>query len=268
MEENILLRNNVKIKGTGSQPMLFVNGYGCDSNIWRFIYPEFEKNYKVILFDHVGTGDSQLSEYSYEKYNDLQGYADDIIELCRKLSFEKTIIVGHSVGCIISMLAVIKAPEFFDKVILLSPSPCYINQEDYEGGFSKQDIEQMIEAVESNYLGWVSSITPVITGNADRPELAEELSNRFCRNNPDIAKHFARVTFLSDNRKDLPELSKKTLILQVTDDVIAPVSVGEYMHKTIPDNRLEMIEANGHCPHLSHPADTIRIMKSFLQINQ
>ena len=264
MKNNVIVRNNVTIQGSGEKTILFANGYGCDQNMWRFITPAFENSFKLILFDHVGSGNADQSAYDYDKYNSLEGYANDIIEICRELSLSNVILVGHSVSSVIIMLAAIKEPELFNKLIMVAPSPCYINQDDYFGGFSKEDIDELVDSLESNYLGWASAITPVIMGTPDKPELTEELTNSFCRNNPDISKHFAKVTFLSDNREDLTKFKQDTLIIQCSKDVIAPIQVGKYMHKMIPHNKLVIIEATGHCPHLSNPKQTIQAMKEFL----
>lgn len=264
MKTDIYKRNNISIHGNGEKTLVFVNGYGCDQNVWRFITPAFANDYKLVLYDHVGSGNADQSAYDYARYNSLEGYADDLVEICRELSLQQVTLVGHSVSGVIIMLAAIKQPELFDKLMMVCPSPSYINEGDYHGGFSKQDIDELIESLESNYLGWASAITPVIMGNPERPELAAELTNSFCRNNPEIAKHFANVTFLGDNRSELPLLKKDTLIIQCTQDIIAPMEVGHYMHKMIPQNTLTILEANGHCPHLSHPDATIEAMQHFL----
>jgi sigma-B regulation protein RsbQ len=217
-----------------------------------------------VLFDHVGAGQSDLSAYDPHKYGSLDGYVDDVIELCRALGLENAIFVGHSVGAMIDVLAAIKAPELFDRLVLIGPSPRYINDGDYVGGFSKEDIEGLLEFLDSNYLGWSSTMAPAIMGNPDRPELGEELTNSFCRADPEIAKRFARVTFLSDNRADLPKLQKKALILQCSEDAIAPECVGEYVRDSLPGSEFVLMKATGHCPNLSAPEETIAAMKPFV----
>lgn len=264
---NINTRNNIKIKGKGENVILFAHGYGCDQNMWRFIIPAFEENYKIVTFDHVGSGKSDWSSYNKNKYSDLKGYASDVVEICEKLNLDKVILVAHSVSAMIALLAAQKRPDLFTRIIMIGPSPKYINDNEYFGGFSEEDIMDMIDALDNNYLGWSSSITPVIMGNPDKPELTEELKNSFCQHDPEIAKHFARVTFLGDNRKDLPTLTTPTLIIQCSEDIIAPVKVGEYVYKSIPNSRMSMIEATGHCPHLSHPKQTIDIIKNYLNTN-
>jgi sigma-B regulation protein RsbQ len=217
-----------------------------------------------VLFDHVGAGQSDLSAYDPHKYGSLDGYVDDVIELCRALGLENAIFVGHSVGAMIGVLAAIKAPELFDRLVLIGPSPRYINDGDYVGGFSKEDIEGLLEFLDSNYLGWSSTMAPAIMGNPDRPELGEELTNSFCRADPEIAKRFARVTFLSDNRADLPKLQKKALILQCSEDAIAPECVGEYVRDSLPGSEFVLMKATGHCPNLSAPEETIAAMRPFV----
>jgi sigma-B regulation protein RsbQ len=260
---SILKRNNVTISGKGHKPMLFAHGFGCDQHMWRFVAPAFVDDYKVILFDHVGAGQSDLAAYNRTQYSTLAGYADDALEICRELEVMSGIFVGHSVSAMIGVLAAIKEPERFEKLVLIGPSPCYINDSDYIGGFARADIEALLDFLDSNYLGWSSAMAPTIMGNPDRPELGEELVNSFCRTDPEIAKQFARVTFLSDNRADLPKLKIRSLILQCAQDVIAPEAVGQYLHQTLADSQLVMMQATGHCPNLSAPDETIAAMKAF-----
>jgi sigma-B regulation protein RsbQ len=261
---SVVKRNNVQISGRGQKPMLFAHGFGCDQHMWRFVAPAFEEEYKVILFDHVGAGKSELAAYNRAKYNTLDGYADDILEICRELNLEDGIFVGHSVAAMIGILAAIKEPERFTKLVLIGPSPSYINDSDYTGGFAREEIESLLDVLDSNYLGWSSTMAPAIMGRPDRPELGDELTNSFCRTDPEIAKHFARVTFLSDNRADLPKLKTRSLILQCSNDVIAPEAVGRYLHRTLADSHLVMMKATGHCPNLSAPDETIAAMRAFL----
>ncbi|HLL00978.1 MAG TPA: alpha/beta hydrolase [Myxococcaceae bacterium] len=257
-------RNNVKVLGKGQQPMLFAHGYGCDQNMWRFVTPAFVEQYRMVLFDHVGAGQSDASAYNQLKYGTLKGYATDVLEICRELDLRDVIFVGHSVSAMIGVLAAIEEPSRFSKLVLIGPSPCYINDGDYIGGFNRGDIEGLLESLDSNFLGWSSTMAPVIMGNPERPELGQELTNSFCRTNPDIAKHFARVTFLSDNRADLPKLKTPALILQCSEDLIAPEAVGQYVHRALAASQLRVLEATGHCPHLSAPEETVAAMSAFL----
>lgn len=256
-------RNNVHVFGSG-KPMVFSHGFGCDQNMWRFVWPAFEKDYQVVLFDHVGSGKSDSSAYSIKKYSSLHGYADDVIEIIEEHSLKEVVFVGHSVSAMIGVLAALKRPELFSKLVLVGPSPCYINRDDYIGGFSKNDIEGLLESLDSNYLGWSQAMAPVIMGNPGEPALGEELTNSFCRTNPEIAKHFARATFLSDNRADLSDLTVPALILQCTDDVIAPIAVGEYVARSVKHGTFHQMKATGHCPNLSAPAETIAAIQNYL----
>ncbi len=261
---SISQRHHVKITGVGAKPMVFAHGFGCDQHMWRFVAPAFEQDYKVIMFDYVGAGQSDLGAYDRAKYGTLDGYAQDVLEICRELNLMAVTFVGHSVSAMIGILAAIEEPERFERLVLVGPSPRYINAVDYVGGFERADIEGLLEFLDSNYLGWSSTMAPAIMGNADRPELGQELTNSFCRTDPEIAKHFARVTFLSDNRSDLPKLQTKALILQCSEDLIAPESVGRYMHQSLPDSQFVLLKATGHCPNLSAPDETIAAMRAFL----
>ena len=264
MLKELIAKNNIRIHGTGSEAMFFVHGYGCDQNIWRHIIPQFKDKYKIILIDLVGSGKSDENAYDYDKYNSLEGYADDVVEVCDALNLKDVFLVCHSVSAMIGTLAALKRPSLFKKLIMICPSPRYINDDYYFGGFSQNDIDDLMETLDSNYLGWSSAMAPVIMGNADRPELAEELEESFCQNNPEIAKHFAQVTFLGDNRADLERLTNETLIIQCKTDAIASTKVGEYVHDTISNSELVTLDATGHCPHLSAPAQTIEAMKKYL----
>nr|WP_330165909.1 alpha/beta hydrolase [Aurantimonas coralicida] len=257
-------RHNVTLAGTGTTSMVFAHGFGCDQNMWRFVAPAFEDQYRTVLFDHVGAGRSDLTAYDPERYASLDGYADDVVTLCREAGVEHGVFVGHSVSAMIGVLALNKAPDLFDRLILIGPSPRYINDGDYVGGFTEPQIAELLDFLDSNHLGWSQAMAPTIMGNPDRPELSEELTNSFCRTDPDIAKRFARVTFLSDNRADLAHIKVPVLILQCSDDVIAPTSVGEYVHSNIPESKLVTLDAVGHCPNLSAPNETIAAMRAFL----
>ena len=258
-------RFNISMSGRGSQALLFAHGYGCDQSMWRFVTPAFEDQYRIILFDLAGSGRAEPSAYSWTRHSSLHGYAMDILEIVRGLALDQVVFVGHSVSAMIGVLAANMQPDRFDRLIMIGPSPCYINDGEYTGGFSRADIEGLVDAVDSNYLGWASSMAPVIMGTPERPELIDELRNSFCRTQPDVARAFAKVTFLSDNRSDLQELQISSLVIQVTDDVIAPVAVGRYVQSQVRDCELELLDTRGHCPHLSAPELTIAAMQAFLQ---
>ena len=258
-------RNNVVEHGDrDAQPIVFAHGFGCDQNMWRFVWPAFADDARVILFDHVGAGGSDASAYDRERYASLRGYAEDVLEICRELDLTDVVFVGHSVSAMIGALAAAAEPERFARLVLVGPSPRYIDEGDYFGGFTQQDIEGLLESMDSNYLGWSSAMAPVIMGNDDRPQLGEELVNSFCRADPEIARHFARVTFMSDNRADLAQVRTPSLILQCSDDAIAPRPVGEYVHAQLADSRLVLLEATGHCPNLSAPEETVAAIKAYL----
>lgn len=259
-----LKRHNVHVSGSGRRAMVFAHGFGCDQNMWRFVAPAFERDFRVVLFDHIGAGGSDLAAYDPEKYSSLNGYADDVVALCRELGVERGVFVGHSVSAMIGILAATAAPDLFDDLVLVGPSPRYIDDDAYVGGFSEAQIQELLDFLDSNYLGWSQSMAPVIMGNPDRPELGAELTNSFCRTDPAIAKRFARTTFLSDNRGDLDDVSARCLVLQCSEDVIAPQAVGEYVHARLPDSRLVVMQATGHCPNLSAPEETIAAIRAFL----
>jgi sigma-B regulation protein RsbQ len=259
-------RNNVTERGPrGGQPMLFAHGFGCDQNMWRYVWPRFAEEHRIVLFDHVGAGGSDLSAYDAERYSSLQGYADDVLEICRELDLSDVVFVGHSVSAMIGVLAAAADPGRFSRLVLVGPSPRYIDEEGYRGGFTREDIESLLESMDSNYLGWSSQMAPVIMGNEERPELSEELTNSFCRTDPEIARQFARVTFLSDNRADLARVRVPTLVLQCAEDAIAPEPVGRFVERELADSRLVLLDAVGHCPNLSAPEQTGAAIEEFLR---
>jgi sigma-B regulation protein RsbQ len=262
---SVVERNNVALSGAADgRPRMFAHGFGCDQNRWRYVAPAFAGDHRIVLFDHVGAGGSDHSAYSRAKYGSLQGYADDVLEICAELDLDDVVFVGHSVSAIIGVLAANQEPARFGKLVLIGPSPRYIDDDGYVGGFTREDIDGLLDSLDSNYLGWSHQFAPVIMG-ADQPaELQEELTNSFCRADPEIARQFARVTFLSDNRADLPQVVTPTLVLQCSDDVIAQEAVGEYVHRSIPGSTFVVMDATGHCPNLSAPDETIAAIRAFL----
>lgn len=259
-------RHNVNISGAGRRPMMFAHGFGCNQQMWRFVAPEFEDDFRVILFDQIGAGGSDLGSYEPVRYASLEGYADDVVGLAEDLGVRDGVFVGHSVSAMIGLLAARKAPHLFSELVMVGPSPRYIDDPEagYTGGFSEAQIHELLDFLDSNHMGWSQAMAPVIMGNPDRPDLADELTNSFCRTDPDIARRFARATFLSDNRSDLEGFTARTLILQCADDVIAPQSVGEYVHRSLANSELVLMAATGHCPNLSAPEETVAAIRSFV----
>jgi len=264
MGESVLSRNNVKVFGNGEQPMLFVHGFGCDQSMWRFVTPAFSDDYKIVLFDYVGSGKSDLSAYNKTRYANLDGYAQDVLDVCHALQLENVIFVGHSVSSMVGVLAAIREPSLFSHLIMVGPSPRYINDPPYVGGFERRDIEELLDTMDKNYIGWANFLAPAIMKNPGRPELAQELTESFCSTDPVIARNFAEATFFADNRADLPKVTVPSLILQCSDDIIAPTSVGEYLDRELPQSTLHLLKATGHCPHMSDPEETIAAIKSYL----
>ncbi|CAN5181469.1 alpha/beta hydrolase [soil metagenome] len=257
-------RNNVKVRGAGDRTIVFAHGFGCDQSMWRHVAPAFEGEFQVVLFDTVGAGGSDLAAYDPVKYSDLSGYADDLVEIGEELELVDAIFVGHSVSAMIGALASLKAPSLFSSLIMVGPSPRYIDDGDYVGGFGADQVEELLTFLGENPKGWSQAMAPAIMGNPDRPELGQELTASFCRFDPTIAKDFARATFTSDNRFDLPKITAKTLILQCSDDIIAPDQVGAYVRAAIPGSMLVQLAATGHCPNLSAPREVIAAIQAFV----
>jgi len=258
-------RNNVKVLGDGPATLVFSHGFGCDQTMWSYLYPHFTGQFRVVLYDLVGAGQSDLLAYDKAKYNSLAGYAEDLAELIEQYASGPVILVGHSVSAMVGALADRLSPGRVTAHVMIGPSPCYIDSQDYVGGFQLADIHSLLDTLDSNYLGWSSTMAPVIMGAPGQPALSEELTNSFCRTEPEIAKQFARVTFLSDNRQDVAGLTTPTLILQSTDDLIAPVAVGDYLHSVLPNSTLCRVANVGHCPHMSAPGACSEAMDAFLQ---
>lgn len=267
MNRKIIKRNNVHVVGKGSQPIIFASGFGCSQKMWRYVAPAFEEDYRVILFDYVGSGASDQSAYDPARYGTLAGYAQDVVDVCTALDVTNAILVGHSVGSIIGLLASIQEPAFFNRLVMIAPSPRYLNDPpDYFGGFERNDIESLFELMESNYISWAGTLSSLIMQNPSRPYLAQELEESFCAVQPRIANQFARATFLSDHREDLAKARVPSLILQCDQDRIAPMDVGLYMHRHMPHSQLEFMMATGHCPHISHPEETVQWIQRYLKL--
>jgi sigma-B regulation protein RsbQ len=259
----VLKRNNVKVFGKG-RPIIFAHGYGLDQHMWQHITPAFADNHQIILFDHVGAGNSDISSYNRTKYNSLHGYAADLLEICETLKLEKPIFIGHSVSAMIGVLAAIQKPHLFEKIVLIGPSACYLNRDGYMGGFNQEDVEELLTSIDDNYLNWATTMAPALMRNADHPELALELAKTFSKVKPEIASHFARVTFLTDNRSHLSKVKVPTLIIQASDDLVAPVNVGQFIKDNISDSMMVTLKATGHFPSISAPEETVRAIKTFI----
>ncbi|MER6522894.1 MULTISPECIES: alpha/beta hydrolase [unclassified Streptomyces] len=264
---DIRRRNNVTVTGRVDGPVLLLaHGFGCDQNMWRLVAPALAENYRLVLFDYVGSGHSDPSAWDEQRYSSLEGYARDVLEVCEELDLRNVTFVGHSVSAMVGVLAAANAPERFSHLVMVAPSPRYIDEDGYRGGFAADDIDELLESLESNYLGWSAAMAPVIMGNADRPELGQELTTSFCATDPDMARVFARTTFLSDSREDLKTVSVPTLVLECEQDVIAPREVGAYVHAAIPGSRLVTLAATGHCPQLSAPQATASAISDFVGV--
>jgi len=257
-------RNAVQVAGSGPATLLFAHGFGCDQNMWRLLAPAYASRFRTVLYDLTGSGRSDLTAYDRQRYATLHGHASDAVEIAREFGRGPVVFVGHSVSSMVGLLANLQAPDLFAAQVMVGPSPCYINDGAYFGGFERKDIEGLLETLESNYLGWSSTMAPAIMGAPDRPHLAQELTNSFCRTDPDVARRFARATFLSDNRADLEGVNTRALILQCSEDVIAPREVGEYVHGMLPNSQLVILKATGHCPNLSAPQETVEAIKAFV----
>ncbi|MEO8164572.1 MAG: alpha/beta hydrolase [Betaproteobacteria bacterium] len=263
-KEQIHARNNVHISGRGTQVMLLAHGFGCDQAMWRYIVPAFEHDYQIVLFDYVGCGKSDWSAYSTQRYGTLEGYVQDVLDIVEAYDLRDIIFVGHSVSAVVGLLASLRAPKRFARQILVGPSPCYVNDGDYVGGFERSDIEGLLDLMDKNYLGWAAFLAPVVMKNPDNPSLTQELQESFCATDPRVTREFAQATFLSDYRSDMAKVAVHSLILQCAEDAIAPVSVGEYLHRALRGSSLRLMAATGHCPHMSHPVETIALIKEYL----
>jgi len=261
---SIRSRNHIQVSGKGAAAMVFVHGFGCDQTMWRFLAPSYQDRFRVVTYDLTGCGQSELSTYDRSKYGSLHGHAAELLEIVDGVTSGPVVIVGHSVGATIGMLAAIAAPQRFAAQVMIGPSPCFINDGDYVGGFSRSDIDELLETMDANYLGWSRSVAPMIMGAPNQPLLRDELTGRFCRNDPEIARHFGRVTFLSDHRAEVPRSTVPALILQCSDDLIAPREVGDWLHRHLPSSTLRVIRNVGHCPHMSAPTESSRTIDAFL----
>ncbi|TGD78755.1 alpha/beta fold hydrolase [Hymenobacter wooponensis] len=263
----LLQRNKVRVIGSGDQVLLFCHGFGCSQQIWRYLTTSLATRYKLVLFDYVGSGESDLQAYEPVKYSSLDGYAQDIVDICQVLNLRDVVLVGHSIGATIAMLAAIQEPSYFSKIIMLAPSPCYTNEPGYHGGFDREDILQLLQLMDADYTSWANMFATILMGARNESSLGEELAGFFCNTDPQIAKQFATTAFLADNRAEVPLLTIPTLILQCSQDAVAPEEVGEFLHTHLPQSTLVKLQATGHCPHLSAPLETLKAMDAFLSAN-
>lgn len=265
VEDDVITRNNVKIIGSGKQVILMAHGFGCNQQMWRFLLPELQQHYKIVLFDYVGSGESQLEAYSKQKYSDLDGYAQDIIDICNSLDLNEVILLGHSVSGIISLLAAQQIPHRVFAIVMVCPSPCFLNlPPDYFGGFNREDLNELIDLMDKNYIGWAQYLAPLVTGDLDHESITSELTNSFCSTNPVTAKTFAKATFFSDYRSLLPINRHPVLLLQSETDALASLFIGEYMHNNMPNSFLEVVPAKGHCLHMTHPQEVAHQIQKFM----
>lgn len=264
--DDVARRNNVTVIGEGAQTIMFAHGFGCDQNMWRFVTPSFEQRYRLLLFDYVGSGGSDLGAYTSQRYRDLHGYVQDVLDIIDAYSLRNIIFIGHSVSSMIGMLASVERPEAFAKLIMIGPSPCYLNDgERYTGGFERSDIMELLEMMEMNFAGWAGFMAPLAMNNPEAPALSKELERSFISADPCIAREFAEATFFSDHRDDLGNSTVPALILQCSDDSIVPIGVGRYLHEHLAGSTLRLMEARGHYPHISHPEETIKLINEYLQ---
>ncbi len=267
VQEDIITRNNVNVLGRGEQVLLMAHGFGCNQQMWRFLVPYLEGNFKIVLFDYVGSGSSDLAAYSKQKYADLAGYSQDIVDICQALDLNNVVLVGHSVSSIIGLLAAQKIPERIHSQVMVCPSPCFLNfPPEYMGGFNREDLVELIDLMDKNYIGWANYLAPLVTGELEGKVFATELTTSFCTTNPITAKNFAKATFFSDYRHLLPLNQHPVLLLQSEVDALASLFVGNYMLEHTPQSRLEVVSARGHCLHMSHPEQISLIIKDFLRI--
>lgn len=262
---NVIARNKVRVFGEGKRTIVMAHGFGCDQTMWQYISPAFSGDYRLVQFDYVGSGNSDLSAYSAERYGTFRGYVQDLLDVIEALELTEIIFFGHSVSSMIGMLASIERPELFSCMVMIGPSPRYLNDGEYFGGFERSDITELLDMMEMNFSGWASFMAPLAMNTPEHPELVKDLERSFITADPVITREFAEVTFLSDHRNAVAEASTPTLILQCSDDSIVPIQVGEYLHKNLRGSEFRLMKAKGHYPHISHPEETVALIKAYLQ---
>jgi sigma-B regulation protein RsbQ len=262
---NIIKRNNVKVIGNGEKTLMFAHGFGCDQNMWERLTPYFKDDYRLVLFDYVGSGQSELSAFDRQRYSSINGYAQDIIDVCEALYINEAVFIGHSVSCSAGIVAANLHPEYFSQLVLIGPSPCFLNlPPDYLGGFDKQDLEELLELMDQNFVGWANYLAPVVAGLSGEGQIAGELSASFCSTDPLVAKTFARTTFFADNRKDFEQNNIPCLLLQHEKDTLAPLNVGEYLNSNTAKSTYRVLDVVGHCAHMSHAELVSETIKKYL----
>lgn len=265
--DTILKRNNVRIVGSGSKTLVLAQGFGCDQNMWRFLTPTLSKHFRLVLFDYVGSGGSDISAFDRKRYSSLEGYANDLLDVCFALDLQDATLVGHSVSAMIGMIAAKTMPERFSNLVMVCPSPCFLNNPPhYLGGFEQEDLDELIGLMDKNYIGWAQYLAPLVMGAENGTKMVKELIDSFCSTDPVMAKTFARATFFSDMRDQLSQLKHRTLILQSSDDLLAAPSIGEYLNDRIAGSTLQVVEAKGHCLHMTHPSIVDRAIMEFVSV--
>ncbi|UQW97420.1 alpha/beta hydrolase [Rummeliibacillus sp. G93] len=263
---NVMNRNNVKVIGQGEQTIILAHGFGCDQSMWQYVTPNLADRYRIVLFDYVGSGNSDITAYKSEKYSTLHGYKRDVLDIIEEMNLQHVLFIGHSISSMIGMLAAIERPDYFDKLIMIAPSPCYLNDSDgYIGGFERSDINEILAMMEMNFAGWASYMAPLAMDQSNDSELTKELESSFVSTNSRVAREFAEVTFYSDYRSSLDLLDVPTLIIQCSEDSIVPKEVGEYLNQHLQNSTLKIIDARGHYPHISQPLETTKMIMEYLE---
>ncbi|MBE7941559.1 MULTISPECIES: alpha/beta hydrolase [Ramlibacter] len=258
-------RFNVTVHGDGPVTLLFVHGLGCNQSMWRFVAPHFEDRFRVVMMDLMGCGRSDWSAWEPGRYATLDGHAQDLIAVAQAFAGPHTVLVVHSVATMIGLLADLKAPPLFAAHAMFAPSPCYLNEGGYTGGFERETLAALLEMLDNDGATFAGRMAPVIMGESHPPGYAREIEDAFCATLPEAFRQFARATFEGDFRARLPQLVKPVLVLQCTEDVVAPRSVGEYMATTLPDARLVLVPTQGHVPQMADPTRCIQALEDFLE---
>lgn len=262
----VLRRNNVRLTGGGKPPLLFCNGFNCGQHVWHFLAPDLANHYQLVFFDQVGVGKSDRTGCHDPRYRTLSGYAQDVLDICQALGLRDVVLVGHSAGALVAMLAAIQAPALFTKTILLAASPRYLNAPDYYGGFEAKDLTAMLVEMEANYQRWVGTFATMMIGQYDAPELSHELVECASQTDQGMAKRIVELVFFGDYRALVPRLHQPTLLLQCADDPAVPEEVSQYLLWHLPQAVLVSLPVAGHCPHLTAPTQVVTAIRQFLEV--